>query len=132
MFGEVQVEYPARVLPEGLECETATQDHRLRDKCLVAFREYANEVHRTCELLGELTISSAPLDQLLAVVAQAQIENRAQEIYLWLREQLFEQSYGNPLLEPRVLPDKDATFSGTASEQRIVIRTHNQSEDPIR
>ena len=62
----------------------------LRDECLTAFGKYAQEVQKTCELLGDLENSSAPLDQLLAILGQTQAEDQAQEVYLLLRQKLFE------------------------------------------
>ena len=96
---ELQVESPVEVLEEGPERETVAQTHNLRDKCLVAFRNYANEVNKTCELLNGLT-TDIPLDQLLALLAQAQTESRAQEVYLLLREQLFDVVVAKQIRSP--------------------------------
>jgi len=84
----LQVNDPAEAL--GAEFETEAQACSLRENCLIAFREYANEVQKTCELLGDVKNSSVPLDQLLAILAQTRTENLAQEKYLFLRQQLFE------------------------------------------
>lgn len=65
--------------------------HCLRDQCLTAFGNYVQEAQKTCGLLGELEDSSVPaLDRLLAILAQTQVEDQAQEAYLLLRQQLFE------------------------------------------
>lgn len=62
----------------------------LRDQCLTAFGNYAQEAQRTCTLLGDLEDSSLPaLDRLLAILAQTEVEDQAQEAYLHLRQQLF-------------------------------------------
>jgi len=62
----------------------------LREKCLNAFQHYAEEAGKTCGLLGDLEDKSMPLDRLLALLAQTQAEDQAQEAYLLLRQQLFE------------------------------------------
>jgi hypothetical protein len=62
----------------------------LRDKCVMAFGNYAREARKTCELLGDLEDDPASLERLLAVIAQTQVEDRAREAYLLLRQQLFE------------------------------------------
>ena len=62
----------------------------LREQCLAAFGNYAQEVEKTCGLLVDLGDSSVPtLDRLLAVLAQTQIEDHAQEAYQLLRQELF-------------------------------------------
>jgi hypothetical protein len=62
----------------------------LRDQCLAAFGNYAQEVEKTCGLLGDLEDSSVPaLDRLLAILAQTQSEDQAQEAYVLLRQELF-------------------------------------------
>jgi hypothetical protein len=64
--------------------------HPLCDKCLSAFGNYAQEAQKTCGLLGELGDSSVTLEKLLAILAQTQVEDQAQEAYQLLRHQLFE------------------------------------------
>jgi hypothetical protein len=64
--------------------------HCLRDQCLTAFGTYAQEAQKTCGLLGDLEASSLPLDRLLAILAQTQAEDQAQEAYMLLRKRLFE------------------------------------------
>jgi hypothetical protein len=63
----------------------------LRDQCITAFQNYAQEAQKTCGLLGDLENSSEPaLDRLLAILAQTQVEDQAQETYVLLRQRLFE------------------------------------------
>lgn len=62
----------------------------LLDKCLTAFGNYAREVRKTCGLLGDLEDDPASLEWLLAILEQAQVEDRALQAYLLLRQQLFE------------------------------------------
>jgi hypothetical protein len=64
--------------------------HCLRDQCLTAFGNYAQEAQKTCGLVGDLEESSLPLDRLLAILAQTQVEDQAQEAYLLLRQRLFQ------------------------------------------
>jgi hypothetical protein len=66
------------------------QLHCLRDQCLAAFGNYAQEAQKTCGLVGDLEESSLPLDRLLAILAQTQVEDQAQEAYLLLRQRLFQ------------------------------------------
>lgn len=82
-----------------------THLHPLRDKCLSAFGNYAHEAQKTCGLLGKLEDSSVTLDRLLAILAQTQVEDQAQEAYQLLRHQLFEV-LGDRILKPL---DRDQT-----------------------
>ena len=72
----------------------------------MAFGKYVQEAQKTFGLfcdLGELPVS---LDRLLAILEQTQIEGRAQEAYLLLRQQLFELLEGveSPVVTVRVRP----------------------------
>ena len=62
----------------------------LLDKCLAAFGNYAREVRTTFGLLSDLENYPASLEWLLAIAEQTQVEDRAQQAYLLLRQQLFE------------------------------------------
>ncbi|HZP33808.1 MAG TPA: hypothetical protein VFB23_10650 [Candidatus Acidoferrales bacterium] len=66
------------------------QPHILRDNCLAAFGKYAQEAQKTCGLLSELGKDPAPMERLLAILAQTQAEDQAHEAYLLLRRRLFE------------------------------------------
>ena len=72
------------------EVRDVTTREVLREKSLNAFQHYAEEAGKTCGLLGDLEDKSMPLDRLLALLAQTQAEDQAQEAYLLLRQQLFE------------------------------------------
>lgn len=67
-----------------------SQPYPLLDKCLIALANYAQEAQKTCGLLGDLEDSSDPLDRLLAILAQTQVEDQAQQAYLLSRQQLFD------------------------------------------
>jgi hypothetical protein len=60
----------------------------LRDECLTALDKYSHEAQKTCALLGAQEDNSDPLERLLAIQAQTQVEDQA--AYLLLRQQLFE------------------------------------------
>ena len=66
------------------------QIQSLYDMCVKAFGNYAQEAQKTCELLCNLEGNPDPLDRLLAVMEQTQIEDQVQRTYLLLRQQLFD------------------------------------------
>jgi hypothetical protein len=70
-----------------------TQLQSLRDECLAALGNYASQAQKTCELLGEMEGRATSLDRLLAVVAQTQLEDEVQHLYLELRQRLFDFFY---------------------------------------
>jgi len=74
----------------------------LRDKCLTALGLYAQEAQKTCALLGDLESQPVPLERLLALLAQTQAEDQAQEAYLLLRQKLFEILGEFELLRPQL------------------------------
>lgn len=80
----------SRSLDQGKNSDARARAHCLRNECLSAFEKYVHEAQKTCALLGELKNRSISLDQLLAILAQTQTENRTHETYLQLRQQLFE------------------------------------------
>jgi hypothetical protein len=79
-----------RSLDQGKDFDARARAHCLRNECLSAFEKYVYEVQKTCALLGELRSRPLSLDQLFAILAQTQAENRSHEAYLLLRQQLFE------------------------------------------
>jgi|SRR5215469_16058684 len=81
---------------------------RLRDQCLTAFGKYVQEAEKTFGLFGDLGELPVSLDRLLGILEQTQIEGRAQEAYLLLRQQLFELLEGveSPVVTVRARPDQ--------------------------
>jgi hypothetical protein len=83
------IEMAQPTLQEYPPIQVEEQLHGLRDKCLTAFGNYAQEAQKTCALLGDLENPDS-LDRLFAILEQMQVEEQAQTGYLLLRQQLFE------------------------------------------
>lgn len=75
-----------------LQCLQSLQS--LREECLVALGNYARQAQKTCELLGEVEDPGDPLNRLLAIAAQTKAEDSEQQVYLTLRQRLFDTLYG--------------------------------------
>ena len=65
----------------------------LRDDCLVALENYARQAQKTCALLGDAEDPAPALDRLLALAAQTKAEDSEQQVYLNLRQRLFDMLY---------------------------------------
>jgi hypothetical protein len=71
-----------------------TQRQVLCDECLYVLSNYVRQAQRTCELLGDLKGDALTLDQLLAILAQAQAEDEIQKSYMVLRQRLVGLLFG--------------------------------------
>ena len=69
-------------------------DQVLRNECMTALRNYADEAQRTCELLSAEKDFELPLERLLSICAQTQAENSAHIRYLSLRQRLMKSGCG--------------------------------------
>jgi hypothetical protein len=65
----------------------------LREERLVALENYTRQAQKTCELLGEVEEPAQALDRLLAIAAETQAEDSEQQVYLGLRQRLFDMLY---------------------------------------